>query len=82
MLMMWRSLNRQHQHTVQCKKGAERKLWCLAADEERAVTLREFCAYGCPLEMVTSFIYLGRVMSAVDDYWLAVVRNLAKARAV
>ena len=72
----------QHQHTVQCKKGAESNRWCLAVEEERVVTLREFCAYGSPLEMVTSFIYLGRVISEVDDYWPAVVRNLAKARSV
>ena len=35
-----------------------------------------------PLEMVTSFKYLGWVVSAADNDWLAVVRNLAKAWAV
>ena len=30
----------------------------LAEEEERAVTSREFSAYGLPLEMVTSFQYL------------------------
>ena len=51
-------------------------------EEERAVTSRAFSAYGRPLEMVTSFRYPGRVISAADDDWLAVVQNLAKARAV
>ena len=51
-------------------------------EEERAVTSRTFIADGHPLEMVTYFIYLGRVISAADDDWLAVVRNLAKVRSV
>ena len=32
--------------------------------------------------MVTSFIYLGRVIYVVDDNWLGVVWNLEKARTV
>ena len=32
-----------------------------------------------PLEMVTSFKYLGRVLSAADDYCPEVVQNLVKA---
>ena len=32
--------------------------------------------------MVTSFIYLGRVILAADDDWTAVVRKLSRARAV
>ena len=44
------------------------------------VTARAFRAYGTPLEMVTSFRYLGRVMSEADDDWTEVVQNLAKAR--
>ena len=48
----------------------------MAVDEERVVKSRVFRAYGIPLEIVTYFIYLGRVISTVDDYWLAVVQNL------
>ena len=48
----------------------------MVEEEERAVTSRTFIADGRPLEMVTYFIYLGRVISTVDDYWLAVVHNL------
>ena len=51
-------------------------------EEERAVTSRAFSAYGHPLEMVTSFRYLGRVILAADNDWLAAVRNLAKVRAM
>ena len=35
-----------------------------------------------PLDMVTSFKYLGQVISAADDDWLVVVRNLAKLQVV
>ena len=51
-------------------------------EEERAVTSRAFSAYGHPLEMVTSFRYLGRVILAADNDWLAAVRTLAKVRAM
>ena len=40
----------------------------MAAEEARAVTSREFSAYGLPLDMVKSFEYLGRVLSVADDY--------------
>ena len=41
-----------------------------------------FSAYGRPLDMVTSFRYLGRVILAADNDWTSVVRNLERARAV
>ena len=39
-----------------------------------------FSAYGRPLDMVTSFRYLGRVILEADGNWLAVVRNMEKSR--
>ena len=54
---------RMHWHIAQCKKGEKRKIWRLVAEEDRAATSRAFSAYGCPLEMVTSFKYLGNVLS-------------------
>ena len=41
---------------------------------------RAFQAYGEPLEMVMSFKYLGRVLTAGDDDWTAVSGNLQKAK--
>ena len=41
---------------------------------------KAFDAYGEPLENVTIFRYLGRVLTAGDDDWLAVVVNLGKAQ--
>ena len=41
---------------------------------------RLFEAYGPPIESVTEFKYLGRILTATDDNWPAVVGNLGKAR--
>ena len=46
------------------------------------VTAREFRSYGLPLEIVTSFRYLGQMISVADNNWPVVVRNLSRARAV
>ena len=45
-----------------------------------AVTSRTFRAYVRPLEMLTSFRDLGRVILAVGDNWSVVVQNMAKSR--
>ena len=82
MLVPWQSLNGSHNCTSQFNKGAERKRRRLAAEEERAETSRAFSAYGRTFEMVPSFKYPGRVLSAADDDWPAVIRNLTKVRAV
>ena len=47
-----------------------------------AVTSRAFSTYGIPLDMVTSFNYLGRVLLVADDDWTTVVQNLVKAQMV
>ena len=46
-------------------------------EKEREVTTRASSAYGRPLEMVTSFKYLGQVISDTDDDWTEVVTNFA-----
>ena len=45
-------------------------------------TGRSFEAYGKPIEAVSSFKYLGRIMTAGDNDWPAVVVNLVKARKI
>ena len=54
----------------------------MAEEEDRAVTSREFITYGLPLEMVTYFKYLGRVLSVEDVDWPTVFQNIVKARTV
>ena len=39
-----------------------------------------FQTYGRPLVAVAEFKYLGLIMIALDDNWLAVVGNLRKSR--
>ena len=82
MLASWKALNGTHRSTAQCNRGAERKRRRLAAEEEGEVTARASSAYGCPMDMVNSFRYLGQVISATDNDWTAVVNNLSRARAV
>ena len=81
-LVPWRSLNGSHKRTAKCKKGAERKGWRLAEEEEMAVTSRAFRDYGRTHEMVPSFEYLRIVLSAADVDWTEVIINLTKARLV
>ena len=63
-----------------CKIGAERKRRRLAEAEIRECTEMAFEVYGQQIKSVSRFTYLGKVMTAVDDEWPAVVGNLAKAR--
>ena len=76
-----RALNGHHLGTNQCRTGAERKIRRLAAAEGEAATERAFKAYGRRLNSVKEFRYLGRVLTATDDDWPAVARNLQKERA-
>ena len=52
----------------------------MADAELRDSIERAFKTYGKPLETVPTFKYLGRVMTAGDDYWPSVEGNLVKAR--
>ena len=67
MLVPWRALNGRHHATMICRKGAEQKIRRMAEAELRDSTEREFKAHGNPIETVTNFKYLGRVMTAGDD---------------
>ena len=41
---------------------------------------RAFQDYGRPLDTVTSFKYLGRVLNEVENYWPEVVGDLNKSQ--
>ena len=49
-------------------------------EDLREISEQAFEAYGEPLECVMAFQYLGWVLTAGDDDWLAVVGNLGKSR--
>ena len=82
MLVPWKALNGTHRRTAQCNRGLERKRRQLPAEEDRDVTTRVFSAYERPLEMVTFFKYLGRMILEADDNWTAVVKNFYRAMKV
>ena len=67
MLVPWRALNMRHLATSQCYKGAERKRQRPVEEDLKEITERDFRAYGRLLETVTSFNYLGRVMTAGEN---------------
>ena len=77
-----RALNGKLPGTVQCLKGAERKRRRLVKTETRENAERAFEAYGAPIESVMEFKYLGRILTATDNNWPAVVGNLGKARRI
>ena len=67
MLVPWRSLNGRHKDTSMCRSGADKKRRRDTEAEIRESAERAFEAYGGQLESVSSFTYLGRVMTAGDD---------------
>ena len=58
----------------------ERKWRPLAEEEAPAVIERALTAYGVPLSQVTSFKYLGQVLTAEYKKWIAVVSYPKRAR--
>ena len=54
----------------------------LAEMETRKNSERAFEAYGAPIELVTEFRYLGRILTATYDDWAAVVGNIRKANQI
>ena len=75
-----KALNGRHLGTAQCAKGAERKRRRLAETEPRDNLERAFSAYGQPMETVTEFRYLGRLLVALENNWLAVAGNIKKVQ--
>ena len=57
----------------------EQKRCRLAAEDTREIVSRYLKAYGSPLETVTYFKYLGRILTTSDDDWTEFVGNLRKA---
>ena len=75
-----KELNGRHLGTAQCAKGAERKRWRLAETEKRENLERAFHAYRKPMEVVSEFWYLGRLLTTTENDWTEVAGNIKKAR--
>ena len=82
MIFPWTDLNGQHVTTTQCAKGSEQKRWRLEEEEIRESKEKVFPNYNKPLAMVTSFKYLGQVLTLSDEKWTTVVGNLWKTRTI
>ena len=65
MFVLYKSLNIQHLTTAFFRRGQETKWRCLAEEEAEFATT----VYGILFAPVTSFKYLGRVISAENNDW-------------
>ena len=70
-----------HWHNAQYKRGGVEDTTPGTRRGEGS-HIQAFSAYGYPLDMMTSFKYLGQVILASDNDFPAVVRNLAKVQAL
>ena len=75
MLVSRRALNVRHPATAQCARGAEWKRRRLAEAEMRESLEQAFEAYRKTIQNVSEIIYLGRVLTEIEDDWLTVVCN-------
>ena len=82
MFVPWQSLNDHHNSTEVCRSGAEKKRRRLAEAEVRDSTEMDFEVYGEQLQAVSSFKYLGRILTEGDDDWPAVAGYLGKDRKI
>ena len=80
MFVPWAAPNRRHPTTALFVQVVDHKRLLLVEEEARAGAATVFQSYGCPLETVTSFKYLGSLPIAMDDYWTSVILSLEKAR--
>ena len=76
----YRALNSTHPTSQLCADGLARRRQRAAELEVRKAREHVFTACGTPLENVSSFKYLGRVLTSTDDDWPAMYANLGKAR--
>ena len=79
MLVFHKALKSWHLMTAFCRQGTERKRRRLAEEEARVGSEAEITAYGITHAPVTSFKYLGRVISVAEFFFPEVVSNLRKA---
>ena len=77
--MPCQDLNGRHIITDICSRVEELKREWIDSGESRAGYEMDLTTYGHPLMAVSSFKYLGRVLSASDDDWPVVVSNTRKA---
>ena len=68
----------RHWELEMCTKGAERKIRWQREEKSQEITMVAFQAYSRALETVTTFKYLGRVLTTSNNNWPSVVANFWK----
>ena len=79
MIVSHKALNGPHLVMDCCRSGEEKKWRLLAEEDAKAGTETTITAYRIPSTPVTSFKYIGIVLSAADEKCPAVVHNLCRA---
>ena len=80
MFVPWVALNQRLPTTNLCTQNIDRKRRQMAEEEVWVSAVIAFQVYGRPLETVSSFKYLGRLITAMDDDWMSVIVNLQNMR--
>eukprot|EP00797_Seminavis_robusta_P003406 Sro1211_g252850.1 Reverse transcriptase (RNA-dependent DNA polymerase) (1066) ;mRNA; f:30706-34100 len=80
MHVTYQALNTTHPSSHLCIEGQQRKLRRQNLEAVRKSREVVFTALNQPIETVTSFRYLGRILSANNNDWPAVHKNIIKAR--
>jgi hypothetical protein len=68
-----------HHATALCRQGRELKQKRAIKEDTSKAREVVFTVEGVPLDSERWFVYLGRLLSADDDDWPAVLRNMVKA---
>ena len=76
MLMPWDTLVAGHLSTEMCRRWAEQKLLCLAANTARVAVGTDLYENDQVLEKVDTFEYLGKILSFDDYNWSTMDQNL------
>ena len=82
MLLPWATMKHSHTTTTLYTWGGGGNRQQLAEEEEQAGAGTAFRAYGQPLETVTSFKYLGNLLTVTKYDWTEVIVDLQKARKI
>jgi hypothetical protein len=70
----------KHTHSRLCKQGAELKHKQYVTVEARRALRKRFTVGDTILESVSTFPYIGRQLTLIDDDWPVLYRNLKKTR--
>ena len=80
MFVPWAELDLRHPETALCAWREEMNRRHMVEEEDQAGLVTAIQDYDRPLEILSSFKYLGRLLIETDEDWMAVIDNIWKAR--